>query len=124
LRWAWRALLGAILILILFLSLLPKPPPVLQRLDLSDKIEHFAAYAILGACAMLSVRRVSPLVLVLTVACCSFYGGIIEIIQPAVGRSMELGDFVVDIGGSALGAGVTILARLYIIRRRSRKEAL
>lgn len=121
-RWAWRTLFAVILLLILFLSLLPKPLPVLRELNLSDKIEHFIAYAVLGACAMLSVRRASPLTLALTVACCSLYGGIIEIIQPAVGRSMELGDFLVDLGGSALGAGVTILVRLYIMRR-SRKEA-
>jgi VanZ family protein len=93
-----------VLLTVLGLSLNPHPEAVLGRLSLYDKAGHFAAYVVLSFFAMRSIGRRGALPLVLAIAACTALGGLIEIIQPLVGRRMELGDFLVDLGGSAIGA--------------------
>jgi VanZ family protein len=102
----------------LTLSLWPKPPEI-PGFRISDKIGHFVAYVILGACALAAAERKGvPELLIVTVAC-SLLGGILELVQPLVGRSRELADFMVDLAGSALGAGIAAAAAL-IKRRKAR----
>ncbi|MBE3064960.1 MAG: VanZ family protein [Candidatus Atribacteria bacterium] len=103
-RQASVVFLAIVLLAVLGLSLTPHPESVLGRLSLYDKAGHFAAYVVLSFFAMRSIGRRGALPLVLAVAACTALGGLIEIIQPLVGRRMELGDFLVDLGGSAIGA--------------------
>jgi VanZ family protein len=112
-------LLILVLVGILTLSLWPKPPQI-PGFQLSDKIGHFIAYIFLGACALAAAeRRRAPELLVVIVSC-SLFGGIIEIVQPMVGRSRELGDFMVDLAGSALGAGIVFIIRILSDARKRR----
>jgi VanZ family protein len=103
-RQASRVFLAVVLLAVIGLSLNPRPEAILGRLSLYDKAGHFAAYVVLSFFAMRSIGRRGALPLVLAVAACTALGGLIELIQPLVGRTMELGDFLVDLGGSAIGA--------------------
>jgi VanZ family protein len=72
----------------------------------SDKSHHFLAFAALAFPLSFSRPRLAPWVAFAAAA----YGGAIEIIQPLVGRSGEVLDFMADamgafIGGAA-GAGL------------------
>ena len=114
-------LLVLILLGILTLSLIPKPPEI-PGFKLSDKIDHLIAYMILGACALAAAeRRGAPELLIVTVSC-SLFGGIIEIVQPMVGRSRELGDFMVDLAGAALGVGIVFIIRIVLDARKRGKH--
>ena len=118
-RQASIVFLVIVLLAVLGLSLNPRPEAVLGRLSLYDKAGHFAAYVVLSFFAMRSIGRRGFLPLVLAIAGCTSLGGLIEIIQPLVGRTMELGDFLVDFGGSALGAmiGIAIAAALSLTEK-------
>jgi VanZ family protein len=116
-----RVLLAVVLAGILMLSLWPKPP-VIPDLNISDKIEHFIAYIVLGICALAAAERRSFPTFLIAVVSCSAFGGVIELVQPFVGRSRELGDFAVDLAGSALGAGIiAAVARVKHARGRAQR---
>ena len=66
-------------IAIAVLSLYPVPQVLLPG---SDKTHHFVAYAVLA----LPLSMVRPLYVPLTFLVVSFYGGVIELMQPAAGR--------------------------------------
>jgi VanZ family protein len=114
-RQASIVFLIVVLLAVLGLSLYPRPEALLGRLSVYDKVGHLAAYLALGFLAVRAVDRPGAFALVLTVAFCSALGGLIEIIQPLVGRRRELGDFLVDLGGAAIGA-----AAAFAINRMSR----
>lgn len=78
----------------------------------SDKSHHFIAFAALAFPLSLSRPRLAPWVVIAT----AVYGGAIEIIQPYVGRNMELFDFFADATGAALGG--TLGVCLALLRRR------
>lgn len=77
---------------------------------LSDKVEHAASYVVLGACAFLVLRRRSAAGFLLVLGACSAYGGVIEMVQPLVGRTRDVLDFAADVAGSAAGAALALLA--------------
>jgi len=104
-----RILIGILGLLVLALSLTPRPESVMGALSAYDKVGHFIAYIALGFFAMRAVDRRGPLHFSLTIACCTLFGGIIEIIQPLVGRQRELVDFLVDLAGAAIGAAIAAL---------------
>jgi VanZ family protein len=108
-RQASVVFLGIVLLVVLGLSLTPHPESVLGRLSLYDKAGHFAAYVVLSFFAMRSIGRRGALPFVLAVAACTALGGLIEVIQPFVGRRMELGDFLVDLGGSTIGPVIAVV---------------
>jgi VanZ family protein len=112
-----RILLAVLSLLVLVLSLIPRPESVFGRLGAYDKVEHFTAYAVLGFFALRAAGRKGPLSFLAVVTCCTAFGGIIEIIQPLVGRSRELGDFLVDVAGAAMGVVVAAL----VVRKISRR---
>lgn len=103
-----RILFFVLVVLVLALSLIPRPESVLGTLSAYDKIGHFIAYVVLGFFAMRAVDRRGPLPFILTIAGCALFGGGIEIVQPFVGRQMELGDFLVDLAGALIGATLTV----------------
>jgi VanZ family protein len=104
-----RIVIVILSLLVLALSLTPRPERVLGALSAYDKIGHFMAYVALGFFALRAVDRRGPLPFFLTIAGCTLFGGIIEIIQPFVGRTMELADFLVDLAGSVAGAALVVL---------------
>lgn len=84
-------------IAIAVLSLYPVPQVLLPG---SDKAHHFIAYAVLA----LPLSMVRPLYAPLTFLLGSFYGGVIDLMQPAARRMWESGDLVANAAGAATGA--------------------
>ena len=113
-RWVFSrrasvVFLVIVLLIVIGLSLNPRPESVLGPLSLYDKAGHFAAYVVLAFLALrVSVRR-GVLALFVVVSACAALGGAIEIIQPSVGRHRDIVDFLVDLGGSVTGAGLSHL---------------
>jgi VanZ family protein len=89
----WGGIIG-------YLSLAPLS--ALPEIAVSDKLEHFAAYSLLGFLAVLARRSKHGLIWIVFAAVA--YGGAIEIIQPYVNRYMELGDFIANACGALFGA--------------------
>ncbi len=88
--------------------------------DVSDKVLHFTAYALLGAVAALAQRR--PRV-VLTVVALTGFGLLLEILQGRTSyRSFDLRDLLADALGAAFGALVVavLVSTFSSTRRRSR----
>jgi VanZ family protein len=108
-RQASRILLVVLSLLVLVLSLIPTPELVLGAFSAYDKIGHLIAYVVLGFIAGRAVDRRGPLPFMIVTAGCAIFGGIIEIVQPLVGRRMELADFLIDLAGSMAGAAITAL---------------
>ena len=103
------------LLAIVGLSLTPRPEKVLGRLSAFDKIGHLVAYVALGFFACRAMGRPRLYHIVLTVASGAVLGGLIEVVQPFVGRNREFVDFLVDLGGAAVGAVIAYLT----LRRQS-----
>ncbi len=88
------------------LSLLPQA--VMPKVEISDKLSHFIAYTAIATLGLLGYRAVAMRIALGVIA----LGGAIEIVQTFVpGRSAEMLDFVVDIGGVAAGL---LLSRLLL----------
>lgn len=84
-----------------------------------DKLYHFASFAALVLPAVAAQPRHALWLAPLAIA----YGGLIEIIQPQVGRSAEWGDFVANSLGVAFGVVVGVVAHRMLwplITRRAR----
>ena len=74
-------------------------PSVLQSHSL-DKIEHMAAYGLVAAFFLLSLKRpVRPVLLVLGLAALAGIGVLDEATQPLVHRTASLTDYACDLGG-------------------------
>jgi VanZ family protein len=108
-------------LLILVLSLAPRALLHAQDL-LNDKLQHLVAYLLLGMCAMLASQRRGPASLLLAVGFCTALGGLIEILQPFVGRSRDVADLVSDLVGAVVGAAAIALASRWM-RSRKRRQA-
>jgi VanZ family protein len=78
-------------------TLMPLPPG--PGLPGSDKTHHILGFAVL-ALPMATVRPRAMLWLAPLLAC---YGGVIEIVQPFVGRGREWADWLADLAGIGLG---------------------
>ena len=91
----WLTLLLAVVIGVLTLVNLPLPasPPG------NDKLHHFLAFAGL----VFPVALLWPRALGRVVPVAIAYGGLIELIQPFVGRSAEWADFGMDVLGVGVG---------------------
>lgn len=119
--WVSRAVLVLVALLILVLSLAPRALFHAQDL-LNDKLQHLVAYLLLGMCAMLASQRRGPASLLLAVGFCTALGGLIEILQPFVGRSRDVADLVSDLVGAVVGAAAIALASRWM-RSRKRRQA-
>ncbi len=101
LRLTWIA--GIVVVIVG--SLLPEdslPIQELARLDLSDKIEHFVAYAVLGFLPAIHERRKTVFLVALAVVA---LGVGLEFLQEPVGRDFETGDMLADVAGIGVGLG-------------------
>lgn len=114
-----RMLLTLVALLVLALSMIPRPEMVLGRFNAYDKLGHFLAYVALGFFAMRAISRRGPLPYLAVGAACALFGGIIELVQPLVGRNRELVDFLVDLAGAIVGA---VLAAIVGRGFRTREE--
>jgi VanZ family protein len=95
------------LVILTVLLLLPsdKTP---QTGTVSDKVLHAVGY--FGLC--LPVLLVWPAIWRWVLALAALHGGMIEIIQPSVGRSAEFADFLANL----FGAGLAVLVALWLNR--------
>lgn len=66
----------------------------------SDKLHHLLAFAVLAFPLPAARPRLAPWVLLAIIG----YGGLIELIQPYVGRQAEWADLAADAAGGAIGA--------------------
>ena len=73
----------------------------------SDKLVHLIAFAALA----FPLARTGRLGLVAVFIGASAFGGLIELIQPAFNRSADIGDWVADTVGVAIGIGGGLLYR-------------
>jgi VanZ family protein len=121
-RQASVIFLAVVLLAVLGLSLNPHPESVLGRLSLYDKADHFVAYIVLGFFTRRAISRRGIFPVVLAISSCAALGGLIEIIQPLVGRNRELADFLVDLGGSAVGAAIAAAVAAVLSRRARGRE--
>jgi hypothetical protein len=78
---------------------LEAPPPAPEG---SDKLVHFIAFPL---------ARTGRLGLVTVFIGASAFGGLIELIQPYFNRSADMGDWVADTIGVAIGIGCGLLYR-------------
>ncbi len=88
------------------------PPGALPSAPGTDKMQHFTAFA--GVSLVITLIRPGwawAIMLVLIA-----YGGLIELVQPYVGRTRELADFVADTLGTVAGS-VTALAMVWLAAR-------
>jgi VanZ family protein len=107
----------ALALVVAWLALTPRPPAVVH--SGWDKLDHGLAFAALAACARLAWERVGT-----PVAGLVGYGALIEIVQTRVpGRQGDVGDFIADVAGIAVGLALVAGARQLALRRRRRAAA-
>jgi hypothetical protein len=97
---------------VLVIALWPMPPAV--AVDVSDKIQHAAAFATLALLALWAFPRSSA---VWIVAGLSLFGAFIEVAQgtPLIHRDMDVFDWVADTVACAL---VVLALRWFVARKR------
>lgn len=91
-------LTGIVAVLIAGLMLFPVTAPEIVG-DRSDKLYHLVAFAALTFPSALLHRPLSRVVLIFAI----LFGGLIELIQPYVGRTASWEDLLADILGALLG---------------------
>ena len=97
----WMAALFAFV-----LAVLPQPP----SFDVSDKLEHMAAFMVITVLGCVAYPRFPRLKLALALIA---FGGLIELVQeiPMLHRDSELGDWIADIVAVVVGLGGFALVR-------------
>jgi VanZ family protein len=98
--------------IIIALTLSPALVVELSVFDLWDKAQHTLAFALLVLPNACWNRRALPV----TALAAALLGGVIEVIQPLVGRAASWGDFTADLVGVALGAALGTLLVLSLRR--------
>lgn len=96
------------------LTLMPSVPGP-AMVNGQDKINHFIAFAALS----LPISMARPRWILAAAVVMTLFGGLIEIIQPYVGRGREFGDLVADMLGIAAGAGLGLLGNRLLRRLRN-----
>jgi VanZ family protein len=106
-RIAWMICLVGITLFSLFLAASP-------RVGGGDKVAHGVAYATWSFLSLYALggtlSRWKRLLIVVVV--CVLYGGLMEWIQPLVGRNMDLMDGVADAAGAIIGTAIAGLVQL------------
>ncbi|MFD2739604.1 VanZ family protein [Sulfitobacter aestuarii] len=115
-RYAAFALTGSLAAVIGYLTLIPSD--LSQGVPGSDKLYHFLAFAALT----LPCAALYPRALLMILPGALLYGGVIELIQPSVGRSAEWMDFLADMLGTSVGAALGLIINQLLPRSFSRAE--
>ena len=110
----WRLLGWALVLLVIYLSLTPKPPPA--TMNFGDKIGHLAAYAALMGWWMQIERRPERLALLFVLM-----GLALEILQSFSGS--RNGD-IFDMAANTLGVGLGWLSALLLPNWLTRLDRL
>ncbi len=119
----WVLLTAAIVLLSLSPSLNIAPAILLVG---GDKSAHFLAYTVLGLWTFLVLGSIFTGFtekitqrFISSVVYCTIIGGMLELLQPRFGRTMDLGDFFADVGGGITGALIGVI----LIRALKEKTA-
>lgn len=98
--------------------MLSPPTPQINRLAMHDKALHFLAFVVLvlPLSMVLTAQRLLAVLVLGAIA----YGVAIEIMQPTVGRSAEIGDVLANSLGAITGASIGTLLRFWWSRRSAR----
>lgn len=115
LRRIGLALAVLALLVVTYALLRPGVPGAVGRFHL-DKILHFLAYFGVVLPVALAAPRLVPLAVGLAV----LHGGMMELIQPRVGRGAEWADFFADAAGALCGAWVGGRLRPWLLSRLDR----
>ncbi len=97
------------------------PAQQLPEMDVSDKVQHFAAYGLLGMLlySFLWARNFSPLrTSIYVVVIGAVYGALDELLQIPVNRIADLYDWIADVVGILLAVIVMSSIRWQVERRR------
>jgi VanZ family protein len=114
-RTCFRIAFAIGFVVVVTLNLLPGQS--LPTVEVSDKLEHFVAYALLGLIAGFAFP--TPRAMALLIAVLSGLGVALELCQWFVpGRSMEVGDAIASGLGACVMLGLHILLRLRLTRTR------
>lgn len=108
--------LGTTIILATIIAYLTLTPGVqkAQGVGRFDKLAHLFAFAVLIFPTAFGYRRS----LSITLPASLIFGGAIELIQPSVGRSADVMDFIADLLGVGVGLAAGRVAReLYFFRK-------
>lgn len=107
LKWSF----GVVTLGIVVLSLYPRVPNPMKVAE-GDKIGHLVAYGIWGGLlfALLAGRTAAAGLKILLIIVAAFlFGGLIELLQPFVGRSCEGADLIANCSGAMIGGIVLLL---------------
>ncbi|RKF16254.1 VanZ family protein [Roseovarius spongiae] len=113
-RLAGRATV-ALVLLIAGLTLYPIQTP--GSVPGTDKLHHLVAFAALA----LPLSWAWPRHALLVIVAAALYGGVIELVQPHVGRFGELSDWYADSIGAALGGALGAMLGAWRGRRLTRE---
>ncbi len=94
-----RTALSATFVLTIVIAVLALSPTQNISLGGGDKLNHMAAFAAL----IFVTSSLYPVALKWTLPFAVLFGGLIEIVQPYVGRTRDIEDFVADLAGLAIG---------------------
>ena len=111
------ALTLALAALIAVLTLVRIPVP--SGVGGSDKLHHVIGFAALA----LPIACVRPRWSLHVAMILAIYGGVIELIQPHVGRARELADWMADLAGIGLGTAIGIGLNRAVTLGRARRRA-
>jgi len=103
--WLWAPVV-VVAAAILYLSVIRRPLGGVELPLHADKFGHLAAYGVLSflLARALGSRRSS--VAVAAAAWAAAYGGVLEVVQPLVGRTADFLDLAASVVGAVLAAGV------------------
>ena len=102
---------AAVLVFSLFIS-----APKIAGTKYSDKIEHTAAYMVLGFLFLFSFTE-NRYTVIYSILICTFYGGLIELLQNFTGRNAELADLLADFAGSAAGTAAAWITGKFVKKK-------
>jgi VanZ family protein len=113
-RTVWLLLSIGLAVTVAVLTLMPQASMPVGPQGI-DKVYHMVAFAaLIFPTAMLRPKRC------LAAGCLAIlYGGMIEVIQPAFGRSADMSDLLADVLGVATGIFLGLAARRILLERRS-----
>ena len=93
---------------ILYLSVIRRPLGGVELPLHADKFGHLAAYGVLSLLLVraLGSRRSSVSVAVAAATWAAAYAGVLEVVQPMLGRTADFLDLAASVVGAVLAAGV------------------
>ena len=108
-----RAIFWISIVLSFLAAINPQPPQIPGQPN--DKVQHIAAFLMLGALAFFAFPRSSPVKLLIGL---SAFGALIEFVQmiPVLHRDGDVMDWIADTGAAAV-----ILTVLHLLRRTSKR---